>query len=349
LLRIFFPITFDLFRHWRGGYNLIEGALSALPQDQVQIEIVYVYPGIPEQSGLNKLGKISQHARQHEAVEYLMRQYEAAPKRSVLISLGHCGLWSVGMTRVAYVPDFQHELLSHNFSSDELEARRLGYQVEFATADGLWMSSRAVQKDLKRFVFNLPDKQLILPFPSLRENWSTSGDAQVEKPFILCVSQGWPHKNIDRLIEAWKSLQGSQGQDWTLVIAGNGIVNKEPSLKNIRILSGVDDETLGWLYQNASLFILPSFFEGWSTPVEEAIRFGLPLALSGIEIFREQATDGAVFFDPSSVDSILETLRTLTSNSAMLSALKQSVGRNVRLSQREYGDRLFAFLNGGFR
>jgi glycosyltransferase involved in cell wall biosynthesis len=48
----------------------------------------------------------------------------------------------------------------------------------------------------------------------------------------------------------------------------------------------------------ASMALLnPSLFEGWSTTVEEALSWGVPLILSDLDVNREQAGEAAVFFD----------------------------------------------------
>ena len=54
--------------------------------------------------------------------------------------------------------------------------------------------------------------------------------------------------------------------------------------------------------------INPSFFEGWSTTVEEAKAVGAPLLLSDLSIHREQAGEKAIFFDPENIENITEAL-----------------------------------------
>jgi glycosyltransferase involved in cell wall biosynthesis len=44
--------------------------------------------------------------------------------------------------------------------------------------------------------------------------------------------------------------------------------------------------------------INPSLSEGWSTTVEEAKSLGVPMLLSDLRVHREQAGDGADYFDP---------------------------------------------------
>lgn len=346
-MKLFFPFTFDLFQQWRGGYNLIFGALSSLPK-QVSIEFLYSHSAIPEQPDIRKIGEVSYFSGPETLWIYLKETLEFEKQKSLLLSLGHCGLWHTNMRRVIYIPDFQHEYLPQNFSEKELSSRRLHYQVESATADGVWMSSRSVQSDLVRFVHNLPKNQLVLPFPSLKK-WPKKMEPfqqLIDKNFILCVSQNWPHKNIENLIQAWKKIQNSHETEWELVLAGNGLPESLQMASRCWVFSNINEQNLVWLYQNAKFFVLPSYFEGWSTPVEEAICSQLPLLLSDISILREQASMGSVFFNPASVDSLYEKLCLLMNDQNMLITLKSEVSKNKRHTIDEYGEKLFKFFEG---
>ncbi|MGO7565077.1 glycosyltransferase, partial [Rhizobium johnstonii] len=59
----------------------------------------------------------------------------------------------------------------------------------------------------------------------------------------------------------------------------------------------------------ASMDLLnPSLFEGWSTTVEEALSWGVPLILSDLEVNREQAGEAAVFFDSHDAQALADAL-----------------------------------------
>jgi glycosyltransferase involved in cell wall biosynthesis len=59
----------------------------------------------------------------------------------------------------------------------------------------------------------------------------------------------------------------------------------------------------------ASVALLnPSTFEGWSTTVEEAKASGVPMLLSDLDVHREQAGEGAEYFDRFSAESLANAL-----------------------------------------
>ena len=60
--------------------------------------------------------------------------------------------------------------------------------------------------------------------------------------------------------------------------------------------------------------INPSFFEGWSTTVEEVKSVGKKIVLSDLEVHREQAPDSAYFFAPDDVKDLHEVLSQLWAN-----------------------------------
>jgi glycosyltransferase involved in cell wall biosynthesis len=106
----------------------------------------------------------------------------------------------------------------------------------------------------------------------------------VHRPFLLCVAHSYPHKNIDKLIEAFALLQNEIPHQ--LVLVGKGRRGEEAvrnSLLKItkpeRVLrlQGLSEQELRTLYQLAEIFVLPSTYEGFGLPVIEALQVGLPV------------------------------------------------------------------------
>ncbi len=70
-----------------------------------------------------------------------------------------------------------------------------------------------------------------------------------------------------------------------------------------------NDNVLLYMFKNATLFVYPSFKEGFGIPLLQAFSFGTTVAASDIAIFKEVAQDQAFYFDPNSEESILATVR----------------------------------------
>jgi len=84
--------------------------------------------------------------------------------------------------------------------------------------------------------------------------------------------------------------------------------------------------------------INPSFFEGWSTTVEEAKSMGKRIILSDIEVHREQNPSGGVFFDPKNPKELAEIMWKVWTKSDIEEEKDLS-----RKAQEELPGRLIAF------
>ena len=151
----------------------------------------------------------------------------------------------------------------------------------------------------------------------------------ISEPYVLFVSTVQPRKNVDRILEAFKT---SGFEHVTLVIAGrSGWMSAsieamiEASSKKLRVLrlGHIADDDLPALYSGASAFVLPSLFEGFGMGVIEAMACGTPVVTSNHGSLAEVAGDAALLVDPLSVTSIAEGVRAALEpdESARLSAL----------------------------
>ncbi len=135
----------------------------------------------------------------------------------------------------------------------------------------------------------------------------------VKKPFIMHVGAPFPHKNIDRLLQAFELLKQEQ-PDLQLVLPGKMkdqfkadfdtwlAANKYKS--DIITPGFVDDRELKWLYENTSCYVLPSLSEGFGLPGLEAMAHGAPVASSNATCLPEVYGDAALYFDPFDIQSI---------------------------------------------
>ena len=78
------------------------------------------------------------------------------------------------------------------------------------------------------------------------------------------------------------------------------------SCRDRYILPGfLTDEELALLYTQAELFAFPSWYEGFGTPLVEAMCFGLPIVASRIPSTEEVAADAAVYYGNPQDDEAL--------------------------------------------
>ena len=136
---------------------------------------------------------------------------------------------------------------------------------------------------------------------------ATLNHLEITGPYMLFISTLQPRKNIGSLISAFEALDRP---DLTLVIAGRPgwksgpIVNRiltSAVAPKIQMLDYVDSAHLPALYNGASLFVLPSLYEGFGMGVLEAMACGCPVVTSSTSSLPEVAGGAAIIVDPTSI------------------------------------------------
>lgn len=140
--------------------------------------------------------------------------------------------------------------------------------------------------------------------------------------YVLSVASLLPHKNLDRLIEAFALLEDKIDHQLVLVgLRGRALSKIKEMIRNkvnhphrVIFLGYVSDQDLAGLYKRASLFILPSLFEGFGIPLLEAMSLDCPVAASNKTSIPEVVGDAALLFDPNSSDQIAEAIFSVVSD-----------------------------------
>ncbi|MFZ1736119.1 MAG: glycosyltransferase family 1 protein, partial [Candidatus Moraniibacteriota bacterium] len=126
--------------------------------------------------------------------------------------------------------------------------------------------------------------------------------------FFLYVGTLQPRKNIPALIEAFSRFreQNANMRDIKLVLVGNRrghhfdvrineTIARLGMGSNIVFPGFVDQEDLPLLMRLATLFVFPSYYEGFGIPILEAMSQGVPVVASDIPALREAGGDAALF------------------------------------------------------
>lgn len=135
----------------------------------------------------------------------------------------------------------------------------------------------------------------------------------IRKPFIFYVGTAFPHKNLEKLIDAFVILKKSQ-PDLQLVLAGKReyyyeklakYASDKPNSADVIFTGFVTDEELKWLYQESEAYVFPSLSEGFGLPALEAMVHGTPIICSGdLTCLPEICGDAAHYFDPNDPSDI---------------------------------------------
>ena len=169
--------------------------------------------------------------------------------------------------------------------------------------------------------------------------------------FFFLPNQFWQHKNHECVIRALHILK-ERGKSMVIAVTGKQENRFDPQLfprlmnmvdtwnlrQEFRALGLIPFEHVSALMHTCAALINPSRFEGWSTTVEEAKSFGVPMLLSSIAVHKEQAEGSATFFDPNSPEQLADVL----SNFNPLSASERGNALRAGTSDTEQRVQRFA-------
>jgi glycosyltransferase involved in cell wall biosynthesis len=193
-------------------------------------------------------------------------------------------------------------------------------------AERILTVSEASRRDILRF-FDIPAEKVQVVHNAIDDRFLTPPDEattervrqryQLDHPFVLYVGNIKPHKNIERLIDAFGRARPDGPAGLKLVIIGDE-VSKYPTLrqgvhrhkldKHVRFLGFQPQETLASFYQLAGAFVFPSLYEGFGLPPLEAMACGTPVITSNVSSMPEVAGDAAVLVDPYDVDALAQAM-----------------------------------------
>ncbi len=133
----------------------------------------------------------------------------------------------------------------------------------------------------------------------------------VDKHFIMYLGRPLPHKNLDRLVEAFKLLQAKYPAH-KLVLAGKKDVLyqrmeekiRTEGIQNVVFTGFVSEGQLRWLYENTAAYIFPSLSEGFGLPGLEAMVHGAPVLSSNATCLPEIYGQAAHYFDPMDINDM---------------------------------------------
>ena len=155
---------------------------------------------------------------------------------------------------------------------------------------------------------------------------------QLQDPFVLYAGTVKPHKNLERLIEAFHLVRQRGFRDLKLVMIGDEIskyaalrraVHSHQLHKYVRFLGFLPEETLAVMYRLAGLFVFPSLYEGFGLPPLEAMASGTPVVTSNLSSLPEVVGDAAVLVDPYDPQAIADGMYRVLSDPTLQADMKQ--------------------------
>lgn len=136
------------------------------------------------------------------------------------------------------------------------------------------------------------------------------------KKILMYAGNLKPHKNIEKLLEAFSLLEDKE--NYVLLIVGKAFENytvldekeKQLGIKDFIINTGsLTQEQIIDVYNLADLFIFPSLYEGFGLPIIEALACGTKVISSNTSSLPEVGGDVIEYFDPNNAREICEKIK----------------------------------------
>jgi glycosyltransferase involved in cell wall biosynthesis len=154
---------------------------------------------------------------------------------------------------------------------------------------------------------------------------------QLHDQFVLYAGNVKPHKNLERLIQAFHLVRQRGLDSLKLVLIGDDIsryaalrraVHSYQLHKYVRFLGYLPEETLAVMYRLASAFVFPSLYEGFGLPPLEAMASGTPVVTSNVSSLLEVAGDAAVLVDPYDPKAIADGIERVLCDGSLRQELR---------------------------
>lgn len=286
--------------------------------------------------------------------------------------LSHSGFLSKNskILTLGWIADFQHRHLPEFFSKEEIESRDYHFRKRCQFCSSVLVSSYSAQRDLADFAPDCLSKSQVLQFVAgFNGSVDTVKSEELEKqygfngPYFYLPNQFWAHKNHHVVLEAVHFLK-TTGRKVLVLATGNPQDHRQPDhvkflmtyiekhhlMDSFRMLGLVPRADVIGLMRHSLSVLNPSFFEGWSTTVEEAKSMGKRVILSDIPVHREQDPPGSVFFDPKNPGELAEIMwslwskRDLELEKMLLKQAKEALSRRRCEFAKRYEDIVFSLI-----
>lgn len=252
------------------------------------------------------------------------------------------------------------------YSNNELDYHRWAARYAIKHAAHIITVSKFSKKEIQDIfhrkeeisvIYNGFDQKRYSKRYSENEVASVLERAHISPPYFLTIGRKEIKKNTLGLIQAYHRFLERQQRNLDsprLVLIGKegaGYDEIEAYVEQHRLRPFVlepgwcSEEDIPILFQRASLFIFPSFYEGFGIPLLEAMASGVPVLASNASAIPEVAGEAALLWDPQDIDGLAKQMERLwVDESLRRSFIQRGKARVELFSWKECADRTLHLL-----
>lgn len=215
------------------------------------------------------------------------------------------------LKRVVTVHDFIHERYTSLTGDARLFINQKRREIE--EADAIVAVSHSTRNDILTYTRADQSRITVIHHGVSNSFLVTSGidrhtfreSHKIGDPYWLYVGNRGLYKNFGTLLRAFVQV-APQTDGYLVAIGGENklepwqvdLLIRYRLEQRVCLLHATDDEALRLAYLGSAAFVFPSLAEGFGIPLLEAMACGAPVVAADIPVFREIATDSALYFDP---------------------------------------------------
>lgn len=242
-------------------------------------------------------------------------------------------LSTVATRRVVTVHDLTYRRFPELLQRETLENLEREMTREIFRADAVICVSESTRRDLREFYAIEPSRAVTvlsglgpLPSPDGARPLPLPGD------YLLFVSTVEPRKDLVTLIRAFEIARDSGAYGGALVVVGKIGWKADAAVEAMRTsrwrneihhLDYLDRGQLALAYSRASIFVMPSIYEGFGFPLLEAMAFGVPSIAARASSLPEIGGDAALYFERGDPRDLARVIARLASDAPLREQLAQ--------------------------
>ena len=190
-------------------------------------------------------------------------------------------------------------------------------------------------------------KTIFQPNVSETQAESVRRQYDLDEPFILGMGSADPRKNMMGLVSAYARLPREHRSRyqlvviWTHSLLQNELLSRIGQLgihDRVRFLKHVPDRDLALIYNQASLFVFPSHYEGFGLPPLEAMACGTPVVAADNSSIPEVVGEAGIVADSEDFGALaLAMARVLDDPALQVELVRKGLERARHFSWERFG------------
>ncbi|GHT23338.1 glycosyl transferase family 1 [Bacteroidia bacterium] len=270
----------------------------------------------------------------------LFRVKRLIKKRKIAVFHGLCGELPTGIEKTGVktvVSVYDLIFLRYPEYYNPLERKMYYQKMKRACekADKIIAVSARTKRDII-VSFEILSRKIEVIYPGCQHNFKETVAAKKKKKigvkynlpdrFLLFVGRIEARKNLLLAVKALSKIP----EDVHLVAVGESTsyqaevkayANKNGLSSRLHILNNVAYEDLPAIYQLATLFVYPSFFEGFSISVVEALSCGVPVITATGSGLEEAGGPDSIYIDPHDEEELADEINTVLSDKELADSM----------------------------